>query len=67
MLELTEQMICYCCERANGGKLTIQYGDEVIDLGNRPWRRAPMNDLVMEATGVDVMGDAQIRNYIYPW
>ena len=47
MLELTEQMICYCCERANGGKLTIQYGDEVIDLGNRPWRRAPMNDLVM--------------------
>ena len=57
MLELTEQMICYCCERANGGKLTIQYGDEVIDLGNRPWRRAPMNDLVMEATGVDVMGN----------
>ena len=32
MLELTEQMICYCCERGNGGKLTIQYGDEVIDF-----------------------------------
>ena len=57
MLELTEEMICYCCERANGGALKIQYGDELIDLGQRPWRRAPMNDLVKEAAGVDVMGD----------
>ena len=49
MLELTEEMICYCCERANGEALKIQYGDELIDLGQRPWRRAPMNDLVKEA------------------
>jgi len=57
MLELTEEMICYCAKRANGGALKIQYGDETIDLGQRPWRRAPMNDLVKEAAGVDLMGD----------
>ena len=56
MLELTEEMICQAAERACGG-LVIPYGDETIDLGARPWRRAPMNDLVKEATGVDVMGD----------
>ena len=56
MLELTEEMICRAAERACGG-LVIPYGDETIDLGTRPWRRAPMNDLVKEATGVNVMGD----------
>jgi lysyl-tRNA synthetase class 2 len=56
MLELTEEMICQAAERSCGG-LVIPYGDETIDLGARPWRRAPMNDLVKEATGVDVMGD----------
>mmetsp|Transcript_23741 Transcript_23741/g.58183 ORF Transcript_23741/g.58183 Transcript_23741/m.58183 type:complete len:461 (-) Transcript_23741:601-1983(-) len=57
MLEMTEALICYCCERANGGNLVIPYGDETIDLGARPWRRAPMNDLVAEATGgLDIMG-----------
>jgi len=54
MLELTEEMICQCAMRACG-TLTIPYGDLTIDLSQRPWRRAPMNDLVKEATGVDVM------------
>ena len=38
MLELTEEMICHCCEKATGS-LTIPYGDETIDLSQRPWRR----------------------------
>ena len=54
MLELTEEMICRCAMKACG-TLTIPYGDLTIDLSQRPWRRAPMNDLVKEATGVDVM------------
>jgi len=54
MLELTEEMICQCAMKACG-TLTIPYGDLTIDLSQRPWRRAPMNDLVKEATGVDVM------------
>ena len=54
MLELTEEMICQCAMKACG-TLTIPYGDHTIDLSKRPWRRAPMNDLVKEATGVDVM------------
>jgi lysyl-tRNA synthetase class 2 len=55
MLELTEEMICQASLKATGS-LTVPYGDETIDLGTRPWRRAPMNDLVFEAAGVDIMG-----------
>jgi len=54
MLDLTEEIICQCAMNACG-TLTIPYGDLTIDLSKRPWRRAPMNDLVKEATGVDVM------------
>lgn len=54
MLELTEEIICQCAMKACG-TLTIPYGDYTIDLSKRPWRRAPMNDMVKEATGVDVM------------
>ena len=53
-LGLTEEMICQASVKATGG-LVIPYGDETIDLATRPWRRAPMNDLVAEATGVDIM------------
>jgi lysyl-tRNA synthetase, class II len=57
MLELTEEVICKCAASINkSGKLeSIKYGDEIIDLTKRPWRRASMNDLVIEACNVDVM------------
>ena len=55
MLELTEEMICQAAQKACG-TLVVPYGDETIDLGARPWRRAPMNDLVAEATGLDILG-----------
>ena len=61
MLELTEDMICAAAERACPGNenLSIPYGDEIIHLGKRPWRRESMNDLVKEYTGecaLDIMG-----------
>jgi lysyl-tRNA synthetase class 2 len=57
MLELTEELICVAAKNAGAADdLRVPYGDETIDLGARPWRRAPMNDLVLEATGVDVLG-----------
>ena len=57
MLELTEELICVAAKNAGAADdIRVPYGDETIDLGARPWRRAPMNDLVLEATGVDVLG-----------
>jgi lysyl-tRNA synthetase class II len=36
--------------------LTISYQGTELDLG-KPFRRATMNDLVQEATGVDFLGE----------
>ena len=57
MLELTEEVICRCAAAVSPSKKLepIQYGDETIDLTKRPWRRASMNDLVIEACNVDVL------------
>ena len=57
MLELTEEVICRCAAAVSPSKQLepIQYGDETIDLTKRPWRRASMNDLVIEACNVDVL------------
>ena len=57
MLELTEEVICRCAAAVSPYKQLdpIQYGDETIDLTKRPWRRASMNDLVIEACNVDVL------------
>jgi lysyl-tRNA synthetase class 2 len=58
MLELTEEMIVRCANGVrglDGLDLKIPYGDETVDLGARPWRRASMNDLVSERCGVDIL------------
>ena len=57
MLDLTEEVICRCAAAVSPSKQLepIQYGDETIDLTKRPWRRASMNDLVIEACNVDVL------------
>ena len=58
MLELTEEMIVRCANGVrglDGLDLKIPYGEETVDLGARPWRRASMNDLVSERCGVDIL------------
>ena len=58
MLELTEAMICEAAGKVrglDGLALRVPYGDEIVDLGARPWRRATMNDLVSERCGLDVL------------
>lgn len=51
MMELTENIVAHCCQKANG-TLKINYQGTDIDL-TPPWRRASMHDLVKEKTGVD--------------
>ena len=51
MMELTEQLVATLATDVCGS-LVIPYQEQTIDL-TPPWRRASMNDLVREATGVD--------------
>lgn len=51
MMELTENIVAHCCQKANGS-LKINYQGTDIDL-TPPWRRVSMHDLVKEKTGVD--------------
>jgi len=54
MMALTESTI-RACAAAVCGTLQVPYQGLVIDVG-APFRRATMNDLVVEAVGVDFMG-----------
>ena len=51
MMTLTENVIAYMCEKANG-TTKINYQGKELDL-TPPWRRASMHDLVKEKTGYD--------------
>ncbi|WIF95643.1 lysine--tRNA ligase [Caminicella sporogenes] len=51
MMELTENLVAYCAEKANGTTVVNYQGTE-IDF-KPPWRRASMHDLVKEKTGID--------------
>jgi len=51
MMNLVEEMICGIAMDVCG-TLELDYQGEKISL-KRPWRRASMNDLVKDATGVD--------------
>lgn len=48
------QELIRCAAMEVCGTLEVPYGDLVIDLG-KPFRRAPMHELVREATGIDLM------------
>lgn len=56
MAELVEDMVCTVAQKVLG-TLVIEHKNEAgeviktIDLSQRPWRRAPMADLVEEKTG----------------
>jgi lysyl-tRNA synthetase class 2 len=51
MMELTENVVAYMCQKANG-TTKINYQGTDLDL-TPPWRRASMHDLVKEKTGID--------------
>jgi len=51
MMELTENLVAYCAEKANG-TTKINYQGTEIDF-KPPWRRVSMHDLVQEKTGID--------------
>jgi lysyl-tRNA synthetase class 2 len=51
MMDLTERMVAKLTQEVCGS-LVIPYQEQTINL-TPPWRRASMNDLVLEATGVD--------------
>ncbi len=54
MMDLTEELVSGIAQEINGHTKVCWNGHE-IDL-KRPWRRAPMMDLIREATGEDLLG-----------
>jgi lysyl-tRNA synthetase class 2 len=50
LMDLTEELVTGLCESVCGGT-ELPYGDDTLDF-SRPWRRAPMADLVAEYGGV---------------
>jgi len=53
MMDLTENLVVTIAKELTGGTI-VPYQGTMIDL-TPPWRRAPMHELVQEATGVDFL------------
>ncbi len=53
IMDLVEGMVCHVVEKLHG-TLVIPYGDKTLDF-TRPWKRAPMTELVKSATGIDFL------------
>lgn len=51
MMDITERVVAYCCEKVNG-TLKIEFDGKELDL-TPPWKRIRMQDMVKEYTGVD--------------
>lgn len=51
MMEITENIYAYCCEKVNG-TLKVTYDGADVDF-TPPWRRLTMTDAVKEYAGVD--------------
>ncbi|SHI95432.1 lysyl-tRNA synthetase, class II [Geosporobacter subterraneus DSM 17957] len=51
MMDITENIVAYCAEKANGTTV-VNYQGREIDF-KPPWRRVSMHDLVKEKTGID--------------
>ena len=51
MMDITENMVAYVCEKVNGSTKVMYQGTE-IDFAP-PWRRITMVDAVKEHTGID--------------
>jgi lysyl-tRNA synthetase class 2 len=61
MMALTEEMVV-AAARAAGGSLEVVYQGEALNL-NPPFRRARMQDLVLEATGRELSGEQLVEVY----
>lgn len=53
VMDLIEGLVCHVLEKVHG-TLIIPFGDRMLDF-TRPWRRAPMHELVKEHTGIDFL------------
>jgi lysyl-tRNA synthetase class 2 len=52
VMELTEQMVSYVCQKVNGG-MKITYQGHELDF-TPPWRRLAMVDGILEISGIDI-------------
>jgi lysyl-tRNA synthetase class 2 len=52
VMDLTEQMLRFTAMKVLG-TTTFTYQGHEIDLG-KPWRRVPLNQVLLEATGIDI-------------
>jgi lysyl-tRNA synthetase class 2 len=52
VMELTEQMVSYACQKVNGSMRTTYQGRE-LDF-TPPWRRLAMRDGLLETSGIDI-------------
>lgn len=57
MMDFTEQMLRYVCEKALG-KTTVTFAGKDIDFG-KPFRRLSMTDAIKEYTGFDISGKSE--------
>lgn len=57
MMDFTEQMLRYVCEKALG-KTTVAFGQREIDFG-KPFRRLSMTNAIIEYTGFDITGKSE--------
>jgi lysyl-tRNA synthetase class 2 len=53
VMELTEQMVSYACQKVNGG-MKITYQGCELDF-SPPWRRLGMRDGILETSGIDIV------------
>jgi len=59
MMDLTEALVTAAAQSALG-TLNITYQDQAIDL-TPPWRRLTMTEAVLEQTGLDIYGFADLK------
>jgi lysyl-tRNA synthetase class 2 len=52
VMELTEQMVSFVCQKVNGSMKTVYQGSE-LDF-TPPWRRLSMVDGIRETSGIDI-------------
>jgi lysyl-tRNA synthetase class 2 len=52
IMELTEQMVSYTCQKVNG-RMVIMYQGTELDF-TPPWRRLAMADGILEVSGIDI-------------
>jgi len=52
VMELTEQLVSYACQKVNGGLKIIYQGAE-LDF-TPPWRRLALSDGILETSGIDI-------------